>query len=417
MTGLPDRVTRTVGRVRDRVGTAVQQRVTVVRERDREHGVRSVAGDLAFGCGYLVRGPGVPRPAEVAGWRTRSVGGYHYHARARITISPTGPDGAVVLIGRPVDVDTRTTTTQTIADRLAVLAADASGTDAVVRAAAYLGGRWTLFVHGGDGSLTVVTDALASQQVWHSDDGSTLASYASLVPGGTVLPTNSLLEVHGGTVQVRRYWPWDEPQDAGVDGLPAGSSTEAVYEEFRSRIVAHTRLLSDLGRPGVALTGGTRSRAVLAAYLPHRRDGGYAFTHFATESFRDGPGQAEDLFAASALAHRLELPHRVLRAMEPSRDDVFSLAYRRTYPRGDSLASAFARHTLPRDTVELHSAGADIVDLDSWEGLGGPFREGDLAHRVLLPFNDRRLLELMLSVPVEQRRAGALVGRLAAELE
>src|SRR5699024_3388102 len=178
-----------------------------------------------------------------------------------------------------------------------------------------------------------------------------------------------------------------------------------------------TRLLCDLGRPGVGLTAGPRSRAILAAYLPHRRDGGYGFTHYATESFRTDPAAAEDLFTASALAHRLDLPHRVLRAVKPPRGAVFELAYRRTYPGGTTLARAFARHTLPRDTVELHSAGADVADQHSWEHLTGDFREGDLAHRVMLPFNDRRLLEIMLSLPPRARADQVLVRRLAAEVD
>lgn len=414
MSWLPDRVTARAGRLRDRVEETVQQRVATVRERERTHTAQADSGDLAFGYGYLVRAPGVPRPPEVVGWRTRTISGFAYHARARITASPVSTGGAVVLIGRAVDVDTGNVSPQRLTDELAELAAQS--TPALIRRAAYLGGRWTLFRHGPDRALTVLTDALASQQVWHSQDGRTIASYAALVPDGTVLPTNSLLQViSGGEVTVRRYYPWPDTDPPG-EGAPA-TDLAATYAQFRKRVVAHTRLLSDLGRPGLPLTTRPASRAVLAAYLQNRRDGGYTFTSFATESARKSREQADELFESSRLSHELGIAHRVVRAIAPPWTDAFSVAYRRTFPQGTSLAAAFARHTLPRDTVELHAAGADVVDLESWEQLDRGYLEGDLAHRVLLPFNDRRLLEIMLSLPAEQRTSGLLVNRLAAELD
>lgn len=408
-----DRLTSRAGKVRDRVGEAVRQRVEVVRERERIHTAQADSGDLAFGSGYLVRAPGVPRPPEVAGWRTRTISGYSYHARARITASPISTGGRLVLVGRAVDVDTGNVSPQGITDELAERAAD--GIAALVRRAAYLGGRWTLFRHSPDGDLTVLTDALASQPVWYSADGRMLTSYAALAPGSTALAPNSLLHVTDARgVTVRRYYPWPGTEDAGEE--VATSDLAGAYAEFRRRIVAHTRLLADLGRPGIALTAGPRSRAVLAAYLPHRRDGGYTFTYFSTQSARHGQDEADDLFAASELSHRLRVPHRVVRAMRPPWRDAFSVAYRRSFPGSSSMAAAFARHTLPRDTVELHSAGSDVVDLDSWEQLDRNYLEGDLAHRVMLPFNDRRLLEIMLSLPAQQRAEQFLVKRLAAEL-
>lgn len=414
MSSLISQVTSTAGRVRDRLTEAVEDRVSTVRARAQAHTAREDSSELAFGHGYLVRDAGMARPREVAGWRTRTLSSYSYHARGRITVSPVSTGGALVLVGRAVDVSTGNVSPQGIADSLAELAAQDTG--AMVRSAAYLGGRWCLFLHRPDRSLTVLTDALASQRVFYSPDGRALGSYPSLVPEPTELPANSLLEITAEDgPAVRRYYPWPEAETPG-EGTASADPAEA-YAEFRKRIVAHTRLLADLGRPGIALTGGFRSQAVLAAYLPHRRDGGYSFTHFATKSARESQEQADDLFTASALSHRLGVPHRVVRAVAPPRDDAFARAYRRSFPGGRSLASAFARHTLPRDTVELHSAGSDVTDLSSWESLDRHYLEGDLAHRVLLPFNDRRLLEIMLSLPPEQRAEAHLVRRLAAELE
>ncbi|MCK0114323.1 hypothetical protein MWU75_19480 [Ornithinimicrobium sp. F0845] len=428
MSRLPHQVTGTVGRVRNRVAGAVRQRVLTVRERSaREAGTvdgataghpsagtallaRGPVAEVAFGGGYLVRSPGVPESPYVATWPSRQIGGRTYHSRGPLTWATADDGSTVVLLGRPVDIDHDTADALVIADRLARLAvgptedSTTAGQDPLVRAAAGLGGRWTLFAHAADGGLTVLTDALASQQVWHTDDGAVVGSHETLVAGATLLPANSLLRVDpAGATTVRRYFPWTQPEPTPSAGVP-------VLERVRDRLAAHTRLLTGQGRPAVALTAGPASRAVLAAYLAHPREGGFAFTHFATESAREGPEQALDMFAASRLAHRVGLPHLVVRAVAPPEESVFAVAHRLSFPRGSTVASAFARAALPRDTVELHSAGAGVHDLASWESQAGDFRDGDLTHAVALPFNDRHLLELLLGLDDEQR------DELAAEL-
>ena len=57
-----------------------------------------------------------------------------------------------------------------------------------------------------------------------------------------------------------------------------------------------------------------------------------------------------------------------------------------------------------------HSTGVDILDLFYWEHrMGGwgaqNFMESGIAHEVFPPFNNRALLELLLTVPAEQRHA------------
>ena len=174
----------------------------------------------------------------------------------------------------------------------------------------------------------------------------------------------------------------------------------------------HVRLLTGAGRPAVALTAGPSSHAVLAAYLPHRAAEDFTFTYFEPESARHGRGPATDMFRASALAHRLGIPHRVIRAVDPPSGSVFELAYRWAAPHGDAIGAAFARHHLPPDTVELHSAGAETGETQSWVAMAASVRDGDLGHRVALPFNDRRLLGMLVHQPAGQ----SFVTRLAAEL-
>lgn len=413
MSWLPSPLTSRVDRLQSRGKDAARQRIATVREREHRQTAQLASDELAFGGGYLVHPSGVPQSPEVAGWPTRTIEGHTYHARTRITASRVSTGGALAVIGHPIDVDTGDVSPQRITGALAALAAQ--GTEALLRRAAYLGGRWTLLWHGPDGVVTVLTDALASQQVWHSPSGRTIASHAALVQDGILLPTNSVLHVTNTSgVAVRRYYPWAE--DDHPPAPPVTNPSEA-YAAFSARIVAHTRLLCTFGRPGIWLTGGHAGQAVLASYLPNRQDGGYTFTTFAPKSAHESREQATVMYASSRLSFHLGMPHRVVRDWEPPSSDVFSVAYRRTFPLGTSASTAFARSTLPGDTVELHPAGGDVVDLDSWELLDRNYLDGDLTHRVMLPFNDRRLLEIMLSLPPDQRAEASLVSRLAAELE
>lgn len=428
MSPVRDQLTGSVGRVRSRVSGAVRRRVRTVRERSARQEAPSTAGgmvgrtalaavaaddrvaELAFGGGFLVHSADTPGPPLGEHWETRRVADRVYHVRTPLAFSTTRSGETVVLLGHPVDVDAGTAQAQAVTDRLAALADSADSTDspdstedavgAVLEAAAYLGGRWTLFLHGPDGGLTVLPDALASCPVWFTDDGAVIGSHEALVPGGNLLAVNSLLDVSATGVDARSH------------DVTGGTVAEATYEEFRERLVEHTRLVAGTGRAGIGLTAGTASRAVLSAYLPHRRPDDFTFTHFATESARAGREQATDLFGASALSHLLGVPHRVVRTTAPPAGSVFEAAYRLTSPHGDSAATAFARHHLPPETVELHSAGAPVCDLQSWGAVPDAVRDGDLGHRVALPFNDRLLLEMLVHQPPGED----FVSRLAEEL-
>lgn len=528
------RAREAVGRAQEAVGHAhgaVETRVRTVQQREleqqerweREEPARQVRNG-AFGHGYLLRSTaGSTAPAQVRDWPVRTIGGhtYHLHPRTRVTVAGR----SLVLLGDPIDVDRGQADARRIAYRLWWVLRT-RGRDALVREAAYLGGRWTLVTHDRTTPghrLLVLTDALGSQAVCYSTTGGTaVGSHGVLVAdalghgpddaalelseagrtagatGGGTLPglltpyeqvlalsPNCLLEVTtdaegtAATATQRRYWPFEERQEVAA---------EEAYPLFRERLTAHVRLLAGLGRPGISLTGGLHSRVTLAAYLPHRRPQDLTFTTFDPRSVRTGLGSALDLFRASRLAQQGGIEHRLLRWEQPPEGHVFTTLHGRTFPvLPPSADAAFAQWLhLPHDLIQLQSTAPDVATtrgrsrtadllttdplttdpltpermaglwtgaesgpppeltarfqewqevtdftrerlggyddraLFDWEqqvGRWGPatFQEGDFSHRVLLPFNDRRLLELMLSLPAADRASQVLFHRLLAE--
>jgi hypothetical protein len=410
--------------IRQQPREALERRVATVRRRQQAARLAKETQALAFRHGYVVRPPGSPVPSAVQSWTRRDIAGFTYHLHPSTRLAVAGEQ--VVLLGHPVDVDAGTASAPAIAQRL--LEVRASGTDEVLRAAGHLGGRWTLFLHEGD-RLTVAPDALASQDVWFHPDTGAIGSHEELVDAGTLLRPNSLLTVGWSRedrerreVAARPFWsdPVQEPSSRVLDA-------ESRFSAFRERLVAHTRLLCSLGRPAAALTAGPASRAVLAAYLNHPREDGLAFTTFAPSSARTSLDPAVDMFTASHLAQVVRVPHRVLQVVTAgssattSEPEPIAQAYRQTFPSGQRPGVARAHAWLPEGTVQLHSAGAEVVDQATWADTaahrsGHGFPEGDLAHRVLLPFNDRRLLQLMLGTATDGAPGGWLVARMAAEL-
>ncbi len=289
---------------------------------------------------------------------------------------------------------------------------------------------------------------------------------------------NALLRVHVGrpggsapTVEHERFWPW---RDRRVT-----TDAAAAYDTFRTRLTAHVELLAGLGRPAVSLTAGLDSRATVAvATTTLRERDGFVFTYVNPRDARTKPAAMADVTGASAVAAQLGLPHRVLRWRQPPPGGTFDVLHRRTYaPLLPSRGAAHAMWAdLPGDLVQLQSncaetgttflrrrtaeplsplrlarmmmnategledlaermyggyvehaamtpdrlLGYDHHDLFYWEQRIGrwgwqKFVDGDLGHRILLPFNDRVLLETMLSLPYPQREAKVLLHRLLHE--
>ncbi|TQL49395.1 hypothetical protein [Ornithinicoccus hortensis] len=464
--------------------------------------------DAAFGHGYLLLPRDQPAGRLVERWPTRDVAGhrYHLHPRTRVTVA-TGAPGTLVLLGDPLDVGAGIADPDRVAARLLATWRDGDP-DAVVREAAYLGGRWTAFLHPGDeGALRVVPDCAASQPVSWADGehGPALGSSSTLVadalglppdpltvrvyqdlaaaprehrtvmypPGQHTehegvrrLPPNHLLEIGPGphpSVRCERFWPWSDRVER--TDLPA------VFADFRERLTAHVGLITGLGRTGISLTAGGDSRTSLAALVPHRRPGTFAFTYYnPRQGAREGRHRA-DLFEASGWAWLAGLGHLVLRWRMPGSQEALAHAWRRMFPvHPPSVGAANSMYLgLPRDLVQLASnlgeigtanpmprrpgeftprrlaelwqsapfaaahdhdavfadyreattltpralAGYDLHDVFYWEHRMGAwgvrkYAEGDVGHRVMLPFNDRLLLETMLSLPVAQREAKVL---------
>ncbi|MCK0114324.1 hypothetical protein MWU75_19485 [Ornithinimicrobium sp. F0845] len=297
----------------------------------------------------------------------------------------------------------------------------------------------------------------------------TMTTHEDVLP----LVPNHLLHVRmtGGSASVehRRFWPFEERVER--------ADTAAVTEQFIDYFREHTRLLCSLGRPVVSLTGGKDSRTTLAAALPHLREDSFAFTYYNPRDGLVGEGAPLDVFTASALAAAVGLQHRVLRWRQPAPGSVFAEIYDRTYPvrRGSTGAAHAMWADLPHDIVHLQSIGAelgttfytdrqdvpispqrlleivshrtdlppgmahaafgdyldyaqfttdaiggyDYHDVFYWEQRMGKwgylkYQDGDFAHRMLMPFNARGLIELMQSLPYRQREEKVLLHALLA---
>lgn len=281
---------------------------------------------------------------------------------------------------------------------------------------------------------------------------------------------NCLLQVDPETPdQVRhtRFWPFiDRVED---DDL------ESVHEEFRDRLQGQLRLVAGLGRTAWSLTGGLDSRVLLAHLDVPPAPGTLAFTYLNPRDVARDPGAARDVFVANELADRLGIPHRVLRWRQAKAGSTFGRLHRATYPvtRVSHGAAHAMWADLPHDIWEIQGNGGEIGtvfrvnrpagplepakvatmwlgraferhprvlsifedylehaqlederlrgydhhDVFYWEHRMGrwgwtKFLDGDLSHRIVPPFNDRRLLEVMLRLPEQQRVSKALYARV-----
>ncbi|HLS46332.1 MAG TPA: hypothetical protein VK045_12940, partial [Ornithinicoccus sp.] len=298
----------------------------------------------------------------------------------------------------------------------------------------------------------------------------TMTTHEDVLP----LVPNHVLRIsltEGGTASVAhdRFWPYEQRVER--------SDTSAVTTEFIDYFREHTRLLCTLGRPVLSLTGGMDSRTSFAAALPHLHEESFTFTYFNPRDGLTKKGAADDVFDANAFAVDVGVQHRVLRWRQPQPGTIFEEIIDRTYPvRRGSIGAAHAMWAdLPHDIVHLQSIGAEMgttfytkrpqgpitphrlteivtnrTDLGAeteqaafgeyldyaqfthdaiggydphdvfyWEQRMGKwgymkYQDGDFSHRMLLPFNDRGLIELMLSLPYHQRESKVVLHALLA---
>ena len=266
-----------------------------------------------------------------------------------------------------------------------------------------------------------------------------------------------------GIVRHERFWPF-EPRTEDTD-------MGRVHGAFAERMRDHVRLIGELGPRWWSLTGGRDSRVSLAHLDLSSPPPARAFTYLNPRDLTRSADVANDLFLPSLLAANLEIPHRVLRWRQAEEGSVFDRLHRATYPlRRASHGAAHAMWAdLPRDIVEVQSIGgevgtvffaqreeqtispellvrmwagrrggsepsfppifADYIDYTQFskDRLGGydhhdvfywehrmgrwahrKYLDGDFSHRLMMPFNDRRLLEIMHRSPVEQRTSKLL---------
>jgi len=262
----------------------------------------------------------------------------------------------------------------------------------------------------------------------------------------------------------RRFYPFQR--------LPVRSSA-SIQAEFEARLTLCTEL-SIQGTAVFSLTGGGDSRTTLAACVHANICKDLtAFTYIRSESA--DKAQFDDVFAASRRARQAKVPHLVFPVEAVDFSSDFHKWYAASFPRGaryPSLARAYYEH-LPHDCTVLISTVAEIgtvfyaeraeknpvpaalaekftqsaarsspeliatmseyieetgftedalygfdwQDLFYWEHRNSKwgslwYAEVDMTGFAIVPYNDRRLIELMLSLPIEERRAKVLQKRM-----
>lgn len=284
------------------------------------------------------------------------------------------------------------------------------------------------------------------------------------------LVPNCLLAVDLDTpsaLRHERFWPFvDRVEEPDLD---------VVHEEFADRLRRQLRLLPELGRLSWSLTGGGDSRVLLAHQESPPPPGTFAFTYLNPRDAATNAGAVDDVFVANALAFRVGMPHRVLRWRQAAPDSVFGRLHTATFPVSyNSHGAAHAMWAdLPHDLVQVQGLGGEIGTVFRTDRPPGPltpakaanmwlgpafeqhpgFRQifeeylaysslddarlrgynhhdilywehrmgrwgwkkslvGDFSHRIVPPLNDRRTLEVMLSLPEPQRVGKALYQRV-----
>lgn len=271
-----------------------------------------------------------------------------------------------------------------------------------------------------------------------------------------------------GSVRHERFYPFQEVRPPG--------SLDNAYSEFRTILHNTVRLLARFGRVGISLTAGLDSGSTLRVSLPHLPRGSFTFTYLNPRDRSEA--HLNDTFVANRLSFEMGLPHRVLRWERPEPGSLFDQVFSRTWKaiRPSDGAACAMYNGLPRDFFQFQSMhaevgtvfykrrtddpvsprrlaqlfqgprvaaqeeyvgqfedfisyadfhdnrfhGLDYHDMFYWEHRDTRWapqkpHEGDLGHRVLQPFNNRKLLEVMLSLPYEARLEKVLLNRLHSE--
>ena len=281
---------------------------------------------------------------------------------------------------------------------------------------------------------------------------------------------NCLLRVSGsGDVAHVRFYP-----TVALDTR----TPDEIYGEFSELFLRSTRAWAGVQGTGISLTAGMDSRVTLAAATGILQDrGGFSTTYYKFSG--NSSEATDDLVVANKLSWERSLPHRIVPlGVYVSDATENARAYAATFPRGAQfparavaymdtfsgdetllfstiaetgtvfyqerddphpgaarLAQKFSTSDIQKDPAVIAAfedyieyteflpsrmLGIDYHDLFYWEHRNSKwaavwYSECDLAHKVCLPFNNRRLIELMLAVPEELRRSKYLLRRFIQE--
>lgn len=255
-------------------------------------------------------------------------------------------------------------------------------------------------------------------------------------------------------------------------------TTDEAFAIFERYFLTHVRLLSSFGQVGISLTSGNDSLATLGAVLNSPPSDLFAFTYFLT-SKASTPNTADmlganDLAFKAGIRHKIlkwtpgkqqsdsefdilfdqawpdggqarpvarclyeELPRRFFelqstaaetgtayysgrKVQEISPERLTSLWQGKAVGELGRFSREFAEYIDYVQFTDVNLMNIDYHDAFYWEHrntcwAANRYHEGDMGHRVLLPFNQRDLIEAMLSVPLDERKSKLLVKMFAAK--
>ena len=282
-----------------------------------------------------------------------------------------------------------------------------------------------------------------------------------------LFPNNKLVhqfkDVH---VKAERFYPFDHSV------FLTKSVDTAKAQKFNSILGKNIRALVKDKIFHISLTAGNDSGVTLASVVRERlAQQAKAFTYFNASRATD---MAEDVFEASRRAYKAKISHKIVELKPLDISSDFHKQYSSSFRLGaryPSLARAYYED-LPHDILSLVSTcsetgtvfytdrsdpditaeclaskfttsklknnpdviksfeeyiehtmftkeklgGLDFYDAFYWEHRNAKwaslwYSEADLSHFTVVPFNQRTLIELMLSIPLEQRASKELLKR------
>lgn len=247
----------------------------------------------------------------------------------------------------------------------------------------------------------------------------------------------------------------------------------SLVEEVAEMLTAQLKLVNQIGKMAIAATGGKDSRVTLAAApKAHSSNCAFTFWNSSTEQF------LSDVNIARQLCQKIDLEHHIY-DLKQSSDEIHKFMPFRSpmgiwpgaaaiylryfddetvhirstvsevgrcfYNRhrgsseisGSRLAATYTRQPIGKseflskiferyiETTEFRKErifNFDPLDLFYWEHRNTKWQavlchEAEIVGRVFIPFNNRKILELFLSIPDQQRQSAELHKKLISYLQ